>query len=67
MGKMENTQVKKLKLGCGVYEEASRFYVEIECTADVDALKTAIFDLQRYRERFTFPQATYLSTTSLGA
>ncbi|KAL7996290.1 putative HNH nuclease [Plasmopara halstedii] len=44
-----------MRVRCGVYGEGSVFSVEIEGTAEVEALQEAIFDKQRYHERFSFP------------
>ncbi|KAL3661959.1 hypothetical protein V7S43_013250 [Phytophthora oleae] len=45
----------EVKLGCGVYGVGSVFSVEIKRNAKVEALQKAIFDGQRYHERFSFP------------
>ncbi|KAL8008754.1 putative protein kinase [Plasmopara halstedii] len=44
-----------MKVRCGVYGEGSVFSLDIEGTAEVEALQEAIFDKQRYHERFSFP------------
>ncbi|KAJ0393632.1 hypothetical protein P43SY_005598 [Pythium insidiosum] len=49
---MEETEVK---LRCAVYGEGSVFSVEIKRNADVEALQRAIFNDQRYYQRFSFP------------
>ncbi|KAL7680627.1 putative HNH nuclease [Plasmopara halstedii] len=43
-----------MKVRCGVYGEGSVFSLEIEGTAEVEALQKAIFDKKRYKERFPF-------------
>jgi hypothetical protein len=46
---------EEVELECAVYSEGTVFSVNIARDAKVEALREAIFDKQRYRERFSFP------------
>ncbi|KAJ0395210.1 hypothetical protein P43SY_004068 [Pythium insidiosum] len=47
--------MSEVELECAVYGEGTVFTVKIARDAKVSALQEAIFDKQRYHERFSFP------------
>ncbi|TMW56837.1 hypothetical protein Poli38472_006847 [Pythium oligandrum] len=49
----------EVELNCAVYGEGSVFPVKIARDAKVSALQKAIFDDQRYHERFSFPPSAF--------
>ena len=54
-GKISRRNMALVKLRCDVYGEGSVFSVEIEGSAEVEALQEAIFYKQRYNHQYKFP------------